>query len=57
MSQGFLFRLPPELRWCLGMLLFVCLASPVGALLGSLIEMPGAGPAKPPVPRARGRAD
>ncbi len=40
MSQGFLFRLPPELRWCLGMFLFVCLASLVGALLGSLIEMP-----------------
>jgi peptidoglycan/LPS O-acetylase OafA/YrhL len=40
MSQGFLFHLPPELRWCLAMLLFVCLASLVGALLGSLIEMP-----------------
>jgi len=40
MSRGFLFHLPPELRWCFAMLLFVCLASCAGALLGSLIEMP-----------------
>jgi peptidoglycan/LPS O-acetylase OafA/YrhL len=39
-SQGFFSRLPPELHWCLGMLLFVCLASLAGAMLGSLIEMP-----------------
>lgn len=40
MNQSFLFHLPPELRWCLAMFLFVCLASLVGALLGSVIEMP-----------------
>jgi peptidoglycan/LPS O-acetylase OafA/YrhL len=39
-NLGFLFHLRPELRWCLAMVLFVCLASFVGALLGSLIEMP-----------------
>ena len=39
-TQGFLLHLPSELRWCLAMLLFVCLASLVGAVLGSLIEMP-----------------
>jgi len=39
-SHGFLFHLPPELRWSLAMLLFVCVASLAGALLGSLIEMP-----------------
>jgi len=39
-SRGFLVHLPPGLRWCLGMVLFVCLASLVGAFLGILIEMP-----------------
>jgi peptidoglycan/LPS O-acetylase OafA/YrhL len=40
LSQGFFGSLRPELRWCLGMLLFVSLASVVGATLGNLIEMP-----------------
>jgi peptidoglycan/LPS O-acetylase OafA/YrhL len=39
-AHSLLSHAPPEIRWCAAMVLFVCLACLVGALLGTVVEVP-----------------